>query len=140
MLKSSKPRHHGEGTTIGAGVNLVGSLKDAGPIVINGEVKGDITSEESIFIGEQAFVQGPINAKIVTVSGAVEGEIKSSEVLEITQTGRVSGKIEAQTLIIQPGALFIGQCKMSEPVTEKIEEDNFSLEEDEIESKTSKKK
>jgi cytoskeletal protein CcmA (bactofilin family) len=137
MSKNLK-RNSSEGTILGAGVNLVGSLKDEGPIVINGQAKGDITSEDSIFVGQEAYVEGPITAKVVTVSGSVEGEIKALEVLEITETGKVSGKIEAQTLVIRPGALFIGQCKMIQPVEEKIGEVEEEPE-DEIEGKLKKK-
>lgn len=113
-MKPAKSRNSSEGTIIGAGVKLAGSLKDEGPIAINGEVKGDISSNESIFVGEDAFIQGPISAQFITVSGTVEGEIKATDTLEITPTGKVSGKIDTKTLIIRPGALFIGQCKMIE--------------------------
>lgn len=135
MAKNFKNRNTSEGTIIGVGVNLVGSLKDEGPIAINGQAKGDITSQDSIYIGEEAFIEGPISAKIITVSGAVEGEIKASEILEITETGKVSGKIEAQTLIIRPGALFIGQCKMSEPIVEKSEEIDDDVDDEPVKKK-----
>lgn len=119
-MKPAKAKNLNEGTIIGAGVKLVGSLKDEGPITINGQAKGDITSSESILIGEDAFVQGPIKAKFITVAGSVEGEIQASDSLEITPTGKVSGKIDVKTLIIRPGALFIGQCKMQEPIDNEV--------------------
>ena len=133
-MKPSKSRNSSEGTIIGAGVKLIGSLKDEGPITINGEVKGDITSSESIFVGEDAFIQGPISAQFITVSGAVEGEIKASETLEITPTGKVSGKIDTKTLIIRPGALFIGQCKMTE-AQEQLDITPVDDEEDQMDKK-----
>lgn len=135
-MKPSKSRNSSEGTIIGAGVKLTGSFKDEGPITINGEAKGDITSGESILIGEDAFIQGPISAQFITVSGTVEGEIKATETLEITPTGKVSGKIDTKTLIIRPGALFIGQCKM----TEAMESVNQKPELDEQDPEDLKKK
>lgn len=122
LNKTSKPvRNLSEGTTIGSGVKLVGSLRDEGPIVINGEAEGEITSSESIIIGQNALIRGPIKAKIVTVAGSVEGEIEAAEILEIMPTGQVNGKIEAETLIIKPGAIFIGQCIMKPSKPESVD-------------------
>lgn len=114
MHSSNKNKNSAEGTIIGTGVKLIGSLTDEGPITINGEVRGDIKSDIAILVGETAHITGPILAKEVIVCGTVEGEIIAEDNLEIAPTGIVNGKIETGTLIIKPGAHFNGQCKMSD--------------------------
>jgi cytoskeletal protein CcmA (bactofilin family) len=110
-----KSSSNNEGTIIGAGVRLTGTLFDEKPISIFGHTKGEIGSSESIFIGESAEIDGPMTANIITISGLVKGKIIAKDRLEITQTGRVIGSIEAQTLMIHPGAKFTGECKMENP-------------------------
>ncbi len=120
MLKSQpggKASHHG--TIIGSKVKLTGSLHDEGPIVINGKVQGDLFSNDSIYIGESAEVEGPIKAQVIIIAGAISGEIHALESLQIKPTGQVSGKIHAKMLNIEPGARFNGQCVMSDTKEEK---------------------
>ncbi|MDO8513079.1 MAG: polymer-forming cytoskeletal protein [bacterium] len=114
MLRSAKDKGVNSRTIIGADVKMIGSLKDSGSIIINGHAQGEIFSDDCVFVGEQAHIEGPIFAKDVIICGKVDGEIKASERLEIAPTGKINGRIEAKILSVSPGAFFIGQCKMTE--------------------------
>lgn len=110
--KGSYQSNKEEKTIFGLGVKLTGTLKDSGPITIHGQVQGEVSSDQSIYIGAKAFVEGPLMAQTIIIAGRVEGEIKAAETLEINSTGRVSGSIQTANLIIQPGAVFNGKCSM----------------------------
>lgn len=101
-------------TTIGSNVKIEGNLKNMGSIEVNGEVDGEIHSEQNVVIGQTAKIKGPILAKNVTVSGEVNGPVEALERLEITASGRLHGDIAAQLLVIQQGAYFVGKSAMRE--------------------------
>ncbi len=119
-------------TIIGTDVKIKGNLKNKGPILINGVVNGEISSEESVTIGESAEVKGPIKAKSVLISGSVSGTIDASEKLEVDPTGVITGDIKTKTLIVREGATFNGSSAMGEikeapqkpkPTEEEVKED-----------------
>lgn len=99
-------------TIIGLNVVLIGNLKNKGSIQVNGNVEGELRSDEHINIGETAKVKGPVFAKTVEVSGEVDGLIETSERLEIHPTGKVVGDLNAKSLIIEQGAVFVGKSNM----------------------------
>ena len=100
-------------TIVGESVELTGSIANTGSILINGTVHGDVKSEQSIVVGQNAHVEGPISATTVQVSGRVTGAINASDTLELLPESRVDGDISASVLNIQPGAIFNGSSKMA---------------------------
>ncbi len=99
-------------TIIGLNVTLKGNLKNKGSIQVNGNVEGEVRSDEHINIGETAKVKGPVTAKTIEIAGEVHGIIEATEKLEIHPTGNVVGDINAKSLIIQQGATFVGKSLM----------------------------
>lgn len=100
-------------TIVGESVELTGSIANTGSILINGTVHGDVKSEQSIVVGQNAHVEGPISATTVQVSGRVTGSISAADTLELLPDSRVDGDISASVLNIQPGAIFNGSSKMA---------------------------
>jgi len=105
---------NGEGTIVGANVKLQGTISDNNDIVIHGAVDGEVISEKNINITPSAVVKGPIKGMIITVAGTVEGDIEGTKKTEILPTGKVIGSINTSELIILSGAIFNGECKMTE--------------------------
>lgn len=105
-------------TVIGINVSVKGNLYNKGSIQVNGEVEGEVKSDENIMVGETAKIKGPVIAKTIEVSGKIKGMIESTERLEINPTGKVFGDINAKTLIIKEGALFVGKSVMPSKVGE----------------------
>lgn len=96
-------------TIIGINVTLKGNINNKGSIQVNGNVEGEVRSDENILIGETAKIKGPVIAKKVEISGEIKGLIEASEKLEINSSGRVYGDISAKSLIIKEGAIFVGK-------------------------------
>lgn len=103
---------HQADTVIGTDVLVKGNLHNKGSILVNGNVEGEIKSEEGVTVGETATVTGPIVAKNVLISGKVAGTIETSDKLEIDPTGVVNGDLKIKTLIVREGAVFNGNCVM----------------------------
>lgn len=112
-------------TIIGANVTLKGNLYNKGSIQINGNVEGEIKSDDNIIIGEGARIKGPVVASRIEISGEIKGLVEATEKLEINSTGIVIGDINAKSLIIKEGASFVGKSVMpggsNETASSKVE-------------------
>jgi len=103
---------HQADTVIGVEVQVKGNLHNKGSILINGNVEGEIKSDENVTVGETAVVSGPIVAKSILISGKVTGTVEAHEKMEIDPTGVVNGDIKTKILIVREGAIFNGNAVM----------------------------
>jgi cytoskeletal protein CcmA (bactofilin family) len=94
------------------GTRVSGKLSFDGPARIDGEVDGEITSKDSLHIGETAVVTAQIKAAAIIVGGKVSGDITGSKKIEIRPSAKVTGNLAAPLLSIHEGAQFEGHCSM----------------------------
>src|SRR5687768_6669701 len=112
--KQGKPSRPREFTThINDGTEIEGKITFTGTVLLNGRVRGEITSTDTLVVGERGVVNASIRAGIVEVSGEVVGNITASDRIELHPSCRVYGDIEAPVVIIDEGALLEGQCRMT---------------------------
>ena len=101
-----------ETTIISNGVKIEGTVTTNGNIRVDGEIKGDIISENNITVGESGSVNGKINASIISIGGTVTGSLEAKEKLTLTSRGKINGDIIVKAFVIEDGGLFNGNCKM----------------------------
>lgn len=101
--------------------SIKGDIVTIGNIRIEGKVDGTLSSKTKIVIGESALLIGNIDTKEAEIAGRVEGEVRCSEVLFLKKTAVIEGNIHAKKLVIENGAVFNGQCRMTDHVEEKNE-------------------
>jgi cytoskeletal protein CcmA (bactofilin family) len=82
---------------------------------IEGEVKGTIECQGTLFVAQGATVQAQVNAENVTVAGDLNGEIRCHGRLQLMPSGQVRGKVATETLVIDEGAFYEGQLEMPAP-------------------------
>ncbi len=97
-------------------LHIVGNMKSAGEIQVDGRIDGDIRTV-NLLVGETADIKGEIVADKVTVHGAVTGQIKARSVT-LAKTAHVVGDILHEDLSINAGAFLEGLCKR---ITEKLD-------------------
>ena len=97
---------------IDQGVSLEGTLQITGTFRINGNVKGNIISEQTVVLGEGAKVEGQIEGNRVVIAGRFDGVIFSKGRVEIQPKGVVTGEVHSPCLVIDPGGIFDGRCHM----------------------------
>lgn len=90
-------------------LKIKGDLICNGDIQIDGTIEGDVVSR-SITVGEGADVRGAISGEAIRICGSVNGQIKGTTVT-LAKTAKVVGDVLHQTLSIEPGAFFEGQCR-----------------------------
>jgi cytoskeletal protein CcmA (bactofilin family) len=103
-------------TIIAEGVKIDGKIYSKGSTRIDGEVSGEIISENELIIGREGKVEANINTSNATIAGSFKGEMIVSGEIEITATGKFIGNLvqkDAQ-LTVAKGGLFKGQIIISE--------------------------
>jgi cytoskeletal protein CcmA (bactofilin family) len=130
MLSSSKETKRAEeisnsSNTIGKGTFLEGNVEAYGNIRIEGKVTGNIKSKQKVALGHQSHVQGNILAQNADIEGEVKGKLEITELLVLKATAVINGDIITGKMVVEPGAVFNGTCKMGAVVKDiKIGETN----------------
>ena len=91
---------------IDQGVTLEGTLTVTGTFRIDGNVKGNIISEQTVILGEGAKVEGQIEGNRVVISGRFDGVIFAKGRVEIEAKGVVTGEVHSPCMVIDPGGIF----------------------------------
>lgn len=92
---------------------IEGKFTFSGTVMINGKLRGEISSNDTLIVGEKGVINATIRAGIVLVSGEVVGNIAGIERVELRGTARVSGDIEAPIVVVDEGVMFDGHCHMT---------------------------
>jgi cytoskeletal protein CcmA (bactofilin family) len=102
--------------TIGKGTFLEGNVETYGNIRIEGKVTGNIKSKSKIALGPSSQVHGNIISQNADIEGEVKGKIDVGELLVLKATAVINGDISTGKLVVEPGAVFNGSCKMGAAV------------------------
>lgn len=97
------------------GVRVEGKLETSGTFRMDAVMKGNLTSTEVLILGENARVEGQLDGNYVIIAGRFDGTIHAKGKVEIKTKAMVTGEIHTPCLIIEPGAVFDGQCHMLAP-------------------------
>lgn len=100
---------------IDQGSEFEGKLTFKDTVRIDGSFQGEISSENTLVVGETGSIDATIRSNTVVVSGAVVGNIIASRQIILHKTARVQGDMKAPSLIIEEGAVFNGQLTMERP-------------------------
>jgi cytoskeletal protein CcmA (bactofilin family) len=82
---------------------------------IEGEVKGTIECQGTLFVAQGATVTAKVEAENITVAGDLNGDIRCRGRLQMMPSGRVRGKVATETLVVNEGAYYEGQLEMAAP-------------------------
>ncbi len=101
-------------TIIGEETSLRGSYNSKNSIRVDGEIYGNVTSEDGVIIGEKGMVRGNLIGKSVLIGGKVKGNITAYQRLELQSTAQIEGDISTPIFVVEEGAMFEGNCQMEE--------------------------
>lgn len=99
---------------ISTGTDITGDIKSNGDIRIDGSLNGNLNTKGKVVIGPTGKVKGEVICKNSEVAGIIEGKIIVGQLLNLKASSKINGDIITVKLSIEPGALFSGNCKMSE--------------------------
>ena len=102
---------------ISSGTDITGDIKSGGDLRIDGTLNGNLNTKGKVVIGPTGKVNGEVICKNSEVSGTVEGKITVHQLLILKVSSKIFGDIVTAKLSIEPGAIFSGNCKMSDNET-----------------------
>ena len=98
---------------IGAGTRIEGDVFFSGGLRVDGEVHGNICSENAqggtLVVSEKARVEGAIRVGHVVINGTVVGPVFAAESLELLPLACVTGAVEYHPIEMQQGAVIQGR-------------------------------
>ncbi len=89
-----------------------GDLETEGDIRIDGRVSGKILAKGKVVVGSEGYVEGVIKCKNIDISGELKADIQAEELTVLKATAKITGNIITPKISIEPGAIFVGNCKM----------------------------
>lgn len=98
--------------TIQMGTEITGDIACKEDIRIDGKLFGNLKSAGKVVIGEKGLIEGTIDCAHATVFGDIKGTTNVNELLILKSTANLIGDINTNKLEIEPGANFVGNCKM----------------------------
>ena len=98
---------------LGAGSVFEGKLHFEGQVRIDGTFTGEITTTDLLIIGEGAKVSATINCGSVEIKGDINGNVNASDSIVLRSTARVHADIYAPSLVMDKGAVFEGNSRMT---------------------------
>jgi cytoskeletal protein CcmA (bactofilin family) len=97
---------------IDQGSEFEGKLSFRDTVRIDGSFSGEISSENTLIVGESGKIHANIRSVCVMVSGLVEGDIQASSQIVLHKSAVVNGDLVAPNIVMEEGAQLNGNVRM----------------------------
>ena len=98
---------------VGSGTVVSGEANFKAMMRVDGHLSGRINSTSgTLIVGANGKVDANIEVAVAVIHGTVNGDIIATQRLELGRAAKLNGNIQTASLMIEPGALFEGTCKM----------------------------
>ncbi len=108
-------------TIIGKGSVFEGTMKVQSTLRVDGKVKGNITTSDSLVVGKEGDLDGEIAVRNAIVGGKLRGKLTASGKVVLEASSVFSGELKTTKLVIDEGAVFEGSCSMGAAADDKKE-------------------
>lgn len=103
--------------SIGKGTIIEGNVRAEGDLLIDGIIKGDVTTKTKLICGPSALIEGNILAQHAEIAGRVQGTVKALGLLVINSSGTILGDVITKDLNVESGSTFNGRLQVGGNVT-----------------------
>jgi cytoskeletal protein CcmA (bactofilin family) len=100
------------GSVVGAGLIIEGEFTSDEPVVVEGTLRGTLTTRDSLTVSGDGVVEADVRAHSASVAGQLTGNVTADERVDIQAGGRLIGDVKAARLTIADGAIFRGNVDM----------------------------
>lgn len=98
---------------LGPGSQFEGKLVFNEIVRLDGGFRGEITSHDTLIVGESAEIQADVQVGTLIMSGRFKGSIKAKTRVELRAPAQVEGTIETPALSVEEGVLVNGTINMN---------------------------
>jgi cytoskeletal protein CcmA (bactofilin family) len=109
----STPPNPNSKNVLNSDVEVKGTLKFAGEMTFDGKVDGDINSDGTLNLGDNAVVKGTIDVGSVVVRGKITGNVVAKDKIELKAKTELFGDVRAAKLVIEEGVTFVGKTEVN---------------------------
>lgn len=97
---------------IGKGTVIEGNIIADGDLMVEGTVRGDVTTKTKLVVGTTSVVEGNILADHAEVAGRVRGTVQASGLLIIKASSVIDGDVITKNLNVESGSTFNGRFQV----------------------------
>lgn len=98
---------------VGRGVEFKGIISYKGTVRIDGELDGEIHTEGTLLVGEEAIIKAKVTAGTIICKGKITGDIKVQEKIKLRAPAVINGSVTTPMLSMEEGVFFNGTCEMN---------------------------
>jgi cytoskeletal protein CcmA (bactofilin family) len=98
---------------LGPGSQFEGKLVFNEIVRLDGAFRGEITSHDTLIVGESADIQAEIQVGTLILSGRFKGSVKAKTRVELRSPAKVDGTIETPALSVEDGVNLNGTITMN---------------------------
>ena len=97
---------------LGPGSQFEGKMVFDEIVRLDGTFRGEVTSRDTLIIGETADIQAEVGVGTLIISGRFKGNIKATTKVELRAPANVDGSIETPVLVVEEGVVLNGTLTM----------------------------
>lgn len=113
FARKDEQKNAGRVSLIGPGTVIEGNIRFSGGLRIEGEIRGNVEVAEggvgTLFLSEQARIEGRVEVSHFVSSGTVVGPVTVSESLELQPTAKIEGDVDYSMIEMHQGAVIEGK-------------------------------
>ena len=99
---------------LGPGSHFEGKMAFDEIVRLDGAFRGEITSRDTLIVGETADIQAQVIVGTLIISGKLRGNIKAVTRIEMRAPAQIDGDVETPSLIVEEGVIWNGQLTMKQ--------------------------
>jgi cytoskeletal protein CcmA (bactofilin family) len=103
---------------VGKGVEFKGTISYSGTVRIDGFIDGEIHTEGTLLVGEEAVLTAKVSAGTIVCMGKLTGDVVAKEKIKLLAPAVLNGGVKTPMLSIEDGVLFNGTLEMTQAVRE----------------------
>lgn len=98
---------------VGKGVEFRGVITYNGTVRIDGHLDGEIHTEGTLLVGEEAILTAKVSAVTVISRGKITGDVIAKEKVRLLSPAILNGSVKSPVLSMEEGVLFNGNIEMA---------------------------
>lgn len=115
---AASPKEGGEDISafVGKGVEFRGTISYSGTVRIDGTLEGEIRTDGTLLVGEEAVIQAKVTAGTIVCKGKITGDVLAKERVKLRAPAVINGSVKTPMLSMEDGVLFNGGLEMNQGV------------------------
>lgn len=103
---------------VGKGVEFKGMITYSGTVRIDGFLDGEIHTEGTLLVGEEAVLTAKVSAGTIVCMGKITGDVVAKEKIKLLAPAVLNGGVKTPMISVEDGVLFNGTLEMTQAIRE----------------------